>query len=40
MQAPRSQPGGEQVVVGHEGVRVHTPARPAGSGTEVFEFMA
>lgn len=29
---------GDMVVVGHDGVRVHTPPRP--QGTQVFEFMA
>jgi lysine-ketoglutarate reductase/saccharopine dehydrogenase-like protein (TIGR00300 family) len=31
---------GDPVVVGSDGVRVHTPPKPAGGGTEVFEFMS
>jgi lysine-ketoglutarate reductase/saccharopine dehydrogenase-like protein (TIGR00300 family) len=31
---------GDQVVVGHEGVRVHTPPRPHGQGGQAFEFMS
>jgi lysine-ketoglutarate reductase/saccharopine dehydrogenase-like protein (TIGR00300 family) len=31
---------GDSVVVGSDGVRVHTPPKPAGGGTEVFEFMS